>query len=219
VDPTRQGVWLTGRPHGGRRLPPARGDGELAGGDTGHGKGRGGYRWTQERVAVLVVVETVAGVACFAGDEVPRRRCFGRRWFRPFPAAKRGGKRGESISEARGVQFEREKERRRPVPADRRRPEAAELELDLELGRLWREVGGSGGGLGVWRGDREEEKGSGAPYIGWPRFTVGVAYGRPRDRLWKPLERGWSCPRRSWGWSRAPGRRRESGGVFWRPRV
>ena len=80
------------------------------------------------------MVETVAGVACFAGDEVPRRRCFGRRWFRPFPAAKRGGKRGENISEARGVQFEREKGRRRPVPADRRRPEAAELELNLELG-------------------------------------------------------------------------------------
>ena len=80
------------------------------------------------------MVETVAGVACFAGDEVPRRRCFGRRWLRPFPAAKRGGKRGESISEARGVQFEREKERRRPVPRGRRRAEAAELELDLELG-------------------------------------------------------------------------------------
>ena len=126
---------------------------------------------------------------------------------------------GEMISGVRGFQIEVEEERGRPVPRELRRAEAAELELDLELGWFWRGRSGAGGRLGVWRGDREEERGSGAPYIGWPRFTVGVAYGRPRDRLWKPLERGWSCPRRSWGWSRAPGRRRESGGVFWRPRV
>ena len=41
------------------------------------------------------------------------------------------GKRGEAVPDR-----ERERGQRRPVPRDRRRPEAAELELDLKLGRL-----------------------------------------------------------------------------------
>ena len=64
------------------------------------------------------MVETVAGVACFAGDEVPRRRCFGRRWFRPFPAAKEAGKKGEMIRGARGFQIKAEEEQGRPVPGE-----------------------------------------------------------------------------------------------------
>ena len=116
---------------------------------------RGWYRWTRGGVAVRVVVEMVAGAAWFAGDEVTRRRCFGRRWFRPFPAAKRVGKRGERVSVAARFQIERKRGRRRPVPRERRRAEAAELELDLELERLWGQMGGAGGGLGVWGSDRE----------------------------------------------------------------
>ena len=125
----------------------------------------------------------VAGVAWFAGDEVRRRRSFGWRWFWLFPAATERGNRGKTIRGVWGFQIEAEEERWRPVPCELRRAEAAELELDLELGRLWRGVGGAGGRLGVWRGDREEERGSGSPYIGWPRSTVGAAYGCPRDRL------------------------------------
>ena len=102
-----------------------------------------------------MVVEMVAGVAWFAGDEVTRWTCFGRRWFRPFPAAKRAGKRGERVSDAAQFQIERERGWRRHVPRERQRAEAAELELDLELGRLWRQMGGAGGGLGVWGSDRE----------------------------------------------------------------
>ena len=97
----------------------------------------------------------VAGAAWFAGDEVTRRSCFGRRWFRPFPAAKEWGKRGEGVSGAAWFQIKRERGRRRPVPRERRRAEAEELELDLELERLWGQMGGAGGGLGVWGSDRE----------------------------------------------------------------
>ena len=83
-------------------------------------------------------VELVAGVAWFTGDEVMRRRSFGRRQFRPFPATKEAGEKGEMMRGAWGFQIERERGRRRSVPRERRRAEAAELELDLELGRLWR---------------------------------------------------------------------------------
>ena len=65
----------------------------------------GWYRWTRGDVAIRVVVEVVAGAAWFAGDEVTRRRCFGSRWFRPFPAAKRVGKRGERVSVAARFQM------------------------------------------------------------------------------------------------------------------
>ena len=90
-------------------------------------------------------MEVVAGEAWFAGDEVTRRRCFGRRWFQPLPAAKRVGKRGERVSDAVQLQIKREWGRRRPVAREHRRAEAAELELDLELGELWRQMGGAGG--------------------------------------------------------------------------
>ena len=80
----------------------------------------------------------VAGVAWFAGDEVTRRRSIGHRQVRPFPAAKEAGKKGEMIRGARGFQIERELGWRRPITRERRRAEAAELELDLELGRFWR---------------------------------------------------------------------------------
>ena len=69
--------------------------GELTGVDAGHGEVGRGYGWTQRRVAVRVEVVAVAGVAWFAGDEVTRRRCFGRRWFQPFPAAKKAGRKGK----------------------------------------------------------------------------------------------------------------------------
>ena len=49
---------------------------------------------------------------------------------------------------ARRFQIEAEEEQGRPVPWDQRRPEAAELELDLELGLVWRGVSGVGGDLG-----------------------------------------------------------------------
>ena len=91
------------------------------------------------------MVETVAGVACFAGNEVPRRRCFGRRWIRLLVAAKGVGKRGERVSVAARFRIKRKRGRRRPVSCERRRAKAAELELDLELGRLWRQMGGGGG--------------------------------------------------------------------------
>ena len=79
----------------------------------------------------------VAGAAWFVGDEVTRRRRFGRRWFRLLTATKRVGKRGERVSVAARFQIERKQGRRRPVPRERQRAEAAELELDLELERLW----------------------------------------------------------------------------------
>ena len=138
MDPTRQDVRLTGWPHGRRCLPPSRGNDELAGGDTEHEEVRGWYHWTRGGVVVRVVVETVAGAAWFTDDEVTRRRCFGGRWIRLFPAAKRVGKRGERVSVAARFQIERKWGRRRPVPREHRRAEAAGLELDLELGRPWR---------------------------------------------------------------------------------
>ena len=49
------------------------------------------------------------------------------------------------------------------------------------------------------------------PFIGWPRSTVGVAYGCPRDRLGWPLEREWRARGCSWEWCRVPGRERRSG--------
>ena len=87
----------------------------------------------------------VTGVAWFAGDEEARRRSFGRRWLQPFPAAKEAGKRGGLVSEPRQFQIEEEERQRGPVLGDRRRLEAAELELDLELGLVWRGVSGVGG--------------------------------------------------------------------------
>ena len=146
---------LTDGPHGRHRQPWVREGGELTGDDAGHGEVGRGHSSTQRRVAILVVVVAVAGVAWFAGDEVMRRRCFGRRWLRPFPAVKRVGKRGGRVSDAARFQIERKWGRRRPVPRERRRAEAAELELDLELERLWRQMGGAGGGEGVWGSDRE----------------------------------------------------------------
>ena len=124
------------------------GAGKLTGVDVGNGKVGRGYEWTQHRVAVRVEVVAVVGVAWFAGDEVSRRRSFGCRRFRPTPAANKAGERGEMISVMQGFQIEAEEERGRPVPRELRRAEAAELELDLELGRLWRETGGAGGGFG-----------------------------------------------------------------------
>ena len=59
------------------------------------------------------------------------------------------------ISRARWLQIGAEKERGRPVPCELRRAKAAELELDLKLERLWGQMGGAGGGLGVWGSDRE----------------------------------------------------------------
>ena len=94
--------------------------GELTSDDAWHGKIERGHGWTQRRVAVQVEVELVIGVAWFTGDEVTRRRCFGRRWFRPFPAAKGVGKRGEMVNDAVRFQIERKRGRRRPVRRKRR---------------------------------------------------------------------------------------------------
>ena len=94
-------------------------------------------------------VEPVAGVAWFTGDEVTRRRGFGRRRFRPFPVATERGNKGERIRGLQGFQIEAEEEWGRPVPRELRRAEAAELELDLELGCFWRGVGGSVGCFGA----------------------------------------------------------------------
>ena len=139
---------LTDGPHGRRRQPWVREGGELTGDDVGHGEVGRGYGWTQRRVAVRLEVVDVTGVAWLAGDEVSRRRGFGRRRLRPFPAAKEAGKKGEMVRGAWGIQTEAEEEQGRPVPWDRRRPEAAELELDLDLGLVWRGVSGVGGDLG-----------------------------------------------------------------------
>ena len=83
-------------------------------------------------------VELVVGVAWFAGDEEAQRRSFRCRRFRPFLAAKGAGEKGEMIRGARGFQIEEEEERGRPVTRELQRAEAAELGLDLELGRFWR---------------------------------------------------------------------------------
>ena len=48
------------------------------------------------------------------------------------------------ISGMQGFQIEAEEERGRPIPRELRRAEAAELELDLELGRLWKGTGVQG---------------------------------------------------------------------------
>ena len=81
-------------------------------------------------------MEPVAEVAWFTGDEVTRRRGFGRWRFRPFPAATERRNKGEKIRGLLGLQIEAKEERGRPIPHELRRAEAAELELDLELGRL-----------------------------------------------------------------------------------
>ena len=124
--------------------------GELTGDDAGHSEVGRGHGWTQRRVAVRVEVVDVTGVAWLAGDEVSRRRGFGRRRLRPFPAAKEAGKKGEMVRGARGFQIEAEEERGRHVPRELWRAEVAELKLDLEFrrsggkgwcGRLIRSVG------------------------------------------------------------------------------
>ena len=58
---------------------------------------------------------------------------------------KRGGGERGMISGRRQFQIGAEEEGGRPVPSELRRAEAAELELDLELGRLWRGTKGAGG--------------------------------------------------------------------------
>ena len=83
-----------GGPHDRRRQPWVREGGELTGDDAGHGEVGRGHGWTQRRVAVRVEVVDVTGAAWFVRDEEARRRSFGRRWLRPFPAAKEAGKRG-----------------------------------------------------------------------------------------------------------------------------
>ena len=90
--------------------------GELTGVDAGHGEVGRGHDWTQRRVVVRVEVVAVAGVSWFAGDEVTRRRSFGRRWFQLFPAAKEAAEREEMISEPRRFQIEEEERRRGPIP-------------------------------------------------------------------------------------------------------
>ena len=57
------------------------------------------------------------------------------------------------ICRAQWLQIGAEEERGRPVPRELWRAEAAELDLDLE--RLWGQMGGAGGGLGVQGSDRE----------------------------------------------------------------
>ena len=61
----------------------------------------------------------------------------------------REGKQGETIRGVWGFQIEAEEERGRPVPRGLRRAEAAELELDLELGGSGEELGVQGEGLVV----------------------------------------------------------------------
>ena len=112
---------LRGRLGGGRegrrrRNLDREGDGELIGDDVGHGEVGRGYGWTQRRVAVWVEVVDVTGVSWLAGDEVSRRRSFGRRRFQPFPAATERGNKGERIRGLQGFQIEAEEERGRPIP-------------------------------------------------------------------------------------------------------
>ena len=94
-------------------------------------------------------VFAVAGVAWFAGGEVRRRRSFGWRRFWLIPAATERGNKGKPMRGVWGFQIEAEEERGRHVPHELRRAEAAELELDLELGCFWRGLGGSGGCFGA----------------------------------------------------------------------
>ena len=79
-----------------------------------------------------------AGVAWFAGNEEARQRSIGWWSFQSTPAANEAGERGEVMSGRRRFQIGAEEERGRPVPRELRRAEAAELGLDLELGRFWR---------------------------------------------------------------------------------
>ena len=124
--------------------------GELTGDDAGHDEVGRGHGWAQRCVAVRVEVVDVTGVALFAGDKVSPRRSFGRRWFRLFPAATERGNKGEMIRGLQGFLIEAEEERGRPIPRELRRAEAVELELDLELGRLWRGTGAQDGCFGEW---------------------------------------------------------------------
>ena len=131
-------------------LTPRQRVGELTSVDARHGEVGRGYGWTQRRVAIRVEVVAVTGVAWFAGDEVLQRRSFGWWSFRSTPAANEAGERGEMISGRRRFQIGAEEERGRLVPRKLRRAVEAELELDLELGRLWRGTGAEGGCYGEW---------------------------------------------------------------------
>ena len=64
-----QDVRLTDGPHGRRRQPPSREDGELTSVAVVDGEAIRGHRRAQGGVAVRVEVEAVAGAQGFAGDE------------------------------------------------------------------------------------------------------------------------------------------------------
>ena len=76
-----------------------------------------------------------------------------------------------------GFQIEAKEERGRLIPRELWRADAAELELDLELGRLWRRTGGAGEVLVVQRARGEGGRARGGLYIGERRSTVGSCAG------------------------------------------
>ena len=74
-----------------------------------------------------MVVVVVTGVAWFAGDEEPWRRCVGRWLFRSTPATKEGEKVGEGVRGSLRHQIERKERRGRLLPRKNRSPKVAAL--------------------------------------------------------------------------------------------
>ena len=72
-------------------------------------------------------------------------------------------------------------------------------------------MGRSRGCTGRRESQRSRGRARGWPYVADPWLTVDVAHGWPQQRLGWPGGREWGCLRRSWGWSRAPGRERGRG--------
>ena len=75
------------------------------------------------------------------------------------------------------LQIKRKERRGRPIPRELRRAESAELELDLELGRLWEGTGGAGGCFGGAEGEQCGENGMGWLYIAVQWSTVDSCAG------------------------------------------
>ena len=93
-----QDVRLTDGPHGHRRQPPSREDGELTGGDSGHGEANRWHRRVQRRSALRVEVVTVVGEQWFAGDQEGGGEASGGGWIdHSRLKSKRCKKRNESV--------------------------------------------------------------------------------------------------------------------------
>ena len=85
-------------PHDHRRQPPSKEDGELTGGDSGHGEANRWHRRVQRRSAHRVLVVTVVGEQWFAGDQEASGEASGGGWIAHSGLkSKRCKKRNESV--------------------------------------------------------------------------------------------------------------------------